>query len=188
MKRVPVYLISIGILLGMAPSIHSQNLVGRTTSGLFGLKVGVISRMDLRGERRLNTEIGSTAQVFADFRKGQRLFIATAFDFYYVEVNRSNQIMIEPGVGVKYSFPIADAGATLKPGVMIGFAYLSDTGDLPAAELFSYKLLFEAEFKIDVKKAWLGEIALFDAPTGRSASKGITLGPGVMLRLGLAFR
>ena len=85
-------------LVSLASSLSAQNLVGRVTSGRFGIKAGVISRMDMGGDLNLHSEIGSAAQVFADFPKGKGFYFGTAFDFYYIEINRSNQIMIEPNM------------------------------------------------------------------------------------------
>ena len=89
------------VLLGMASSASAQNLVGRTTRGLFGIKVGIISRMNFNDNLNRRSEIGSTGQVFADFPKGRGFYLSTAFDFYYVEINRSNQIMIEPSAAAR---------------------------------------------------------------------------------------
>jgi hypothetical protein len=175
-------------LLGLAPSVSAQNLVGRSTSGKFGIKVGVISRMNMRGDRNLQSEIGSTAQVFADFPKGKGFYFSTAFDFYYVEINRSNQIMIEPSVGVKRVCRLKRSDMMLLPAASIGFAYLAEMGDLPSSNFLTYKLLVEIHLKIDARKAWVGELAFFNAPSGSNGRRDISFGPGLMLRCGLAFR
>jgi hypothetical protein len=158
------------------------------TRGTFGLKVGVISRMSMKDGFRLKSEIGSTGQVFGDFPKGRGWSLTTAFDFYYVEINRSNQIMIEPNVGFKKEYTLSHLKMLLKPGAAVGFAYLSDMGDLPASQYLSFHLLLESHFIIDIKKAWVAELAIFHAPIGRRSGQGLSFGPGVMLRVGLAFR
>ena len=176
------------VLLSLSPSVLAQNLVGRVSSGLFGIKAGMISRMNMRGGLRLHSEIGSSAQVFVDFPKGKGFYISTAFDFYYIEINRSNQIMIEPSIGFKRSFHLRRANMILRPTGSIGFAYLADMGDLPSSNFLTFKFSVEAHFKIDAKKAWVGELGLFHAPTGSNGRLDVSLGPGVMLRWGLAFR
>ena len=96
----------------------AQNLVGRPSSGLFGVKVGVLSRMDLIADDwYLQSEIGSCAQVYADIPKGNDFYLTTAFSFYYIEINRSNQIMIEPSFGLKRAYVKSYAGMVFKPGV-----------------------------------------------------------------------
>ena len=176
------------VVVGLTPAASAQNLVGRVSSGVFGIKAGVISRMTMDGVTRLNSEIGSTAQLFVDFPRGKGFYMSVAFDFYYIEINRSNQVMIEPNIGIKRSFRLSRANMELKPGASFGFAYLSDTGDLPSANFLTFKFLVETHFKIDAKKAWVGELALFNAPRGSNRDGDLSLGPGVMLRGGLAFR
>jgi len=184
------------VLIGLSGSVSAQNLVGRVTSGRFGIKVGLISRMNMRGDLKLQSEFGFTAQVFADFPKGKGFYFSTAFDFYsikirrsnYIENNRSSQMMIEPNIGLKRAFHLNRADMQLIPAVSIGFAYLADIDDLPSSNFLTYKLLIEVHFKVDSKKAWVGELALFNAPTGSNGRLDISLGPGLMLRWGLAFR
>lgn len=183
-----IVLAAIAVLIGPASSVSAQNLVGIATRGKFGIKVGVISRMNMRGDLDLHSEIGSSAQVFADFPKGRGFYFSTAFDFYYVEINRSNQIMIEPSAGIKRAFRLKRTDMLLVPAAMIGFGFIADMGDLPAARFLTYKFGVEVHFKIDVKKAWVGELALFNAPRGTNGRGDISLGPGIMLRVGLAFR
>ncbi len=172
---------------GFSAEIAAQNLVGIPTRGTLGLKAGVLSRMTVESGMEMHTEIASTAQVFGDFPKGRGWSLSTAFDFHYVEINRSNQVMIEPSLGFKKEFHLRHQKMILKPGAAIGFAYLSDIGDLPSSQYLSYHLLFEAHFQIDGKKAWLAELAFFHAPSGSRNGESITLGPGLMFRVGLAF-
>jgi len=166
----------------------AQNLLGRPTSGLFGIRAGVISRMNLDTYPVLQSEIGSCGQVYADFPMGREFYVSTAFDFYYIEISRSNQIMLETSLGAKKAFPLRRARMVLQPGASVGFAYLAEMGDLPAVRLLTVKLLFETHFAIDPKKAWVGELAWFYGPTGDNGETTLSFGPGLMLRLGLAFR
>jgi len=101
-RRFFTFLLSIliGFLCVPGPS-SAQNLLGRPTSGLFGIKAGVISRMNLDTYPVLQSEIGSCGQVYADFPMGRGFYVTTAFDFYYIEISRSNQIMLETGLGIK---------------------------------------------------------------------------------------
>jgi hypothetical protein len=184
----PSVLTTLLFLLLVTPLASGQNLLGKPTSGVFGLKAGVISRMDFDTDRPLQSEIGSCAQVFADFPQGRDIYLATAFDFYYIGISRANQVMIDASVGLKRIFPLPRARMFLKPAVSVGFAYLAHMGDLPAVRFLSLKLLLETHFTIDAKKAWVGELGLFRAPTGSNGKNDVTLGPGVFLRWGLAFR
>lgn len=188
-KRLLTFLLSvlIGFFCMPAPS-SAQNLVGQPTSGVFGIKAGVISRMNLDTYPFLQSEIGSCAQVYADFPMGREFYITTAFDFYYIEISRSNQIMLETSLGVKRAFPLRRARMVLQPGGSVGFAYLAEMGDLPAMRLLTVKLFFETHFTIDTKKAWVGELAWFYGPKGDNGETTLSFGPGVMLRVGLAFR
>ena len=144
--------------------------------------------MNFNDNLNRRSEIGSTGQVFADFPKGRGFYLSTAFDFYYVEINRSNQIMIEPSAGIKGTVRLKRSDMILKPVAMIGFAYIADMGDVPSYNFLTFKFLVEAHFKIDAKKAWVGELGLFYAPTGSNGQGDISFGPGLMFRWGLAFR
>ena len=162
--------------------------MGRPTSGLIGVKAGVISRMNLDITPARQSGIGSCAQVFTDFPVGHNVYFTTAFDFYYVAFGGANQIMIEPSAGVKRAFPLSRARMLITPGVAVGFAYLSHVGDVPPSRFLGLKLFVEAHFTIDARRAWVGELALFDAPTGSNSNGHLSFGPGVMLRWGVAFR
>jgi hypothetical protein len=188
-KRSLTLLVSALTAFVCAPgSSSAQNLVGRPTSGLFGIKAGVISRMNLDTYPVLQSEIGSCGQVYADFPMGREFYFTTAFDFYYIEISRSNQIMLEASLGGKKAFPLRRAHMVLEPGTSVGFAYLAEMGDLPAVHLLTVKLFFETHFAIDVRKAWVGELTWFYGPTGDNGETTLSFGPGVMLRVGLAFR
>ena len=169
-------------------SISGQNLLGRPTSGVFGLKAGVISRMDFDAYQPLQSEIGSSAQVFADLPQGREFYLTAAFDFYYIGISRSHQVMIDASIGLKRIFPLPGPRMFLKPAVSVGFAYLAQMGDLPAARFLSLKLFLETHFTIDARKAWVGELGWFQTPAGSNGDSDVTLGPGVFLRWGLAFR
>ena len=181
-------LATLSSLLCVASSISGQNLMGRPTSGVFGLKAGVISRMNFDTNLPLQSEVGSCGQVFADLPQGREFYLTGAFDFYYIELSRSNQIMIEASVGLKRIFPLPRPKMFLKPAVSVGFAYLAQMGDLPASRFLSIKLFVETHFTIDARKAWVGELGLFQTPTGSNGKSDVTLGPGLFVRLGLAFR
>jgi hypothetical protein len=96
--------------------------------------------------------------------------------------------MIEPSLGFKKEFRLEHLKMLLKPGAAVGFSYLSDIGDLPASQYLSFRLLFETHFIIDIKKAWVAELALYHAPTGDRSGEPLVFGPGVIVRVGLAFR
>ena len=136
----------------------------------------------------LQTAVGSCAQVFADLPQGREFYLTAAFDFYSVAIYRSNQVMIEASVGLKRIFPLPRPKMFLKPAVSVGFAYLAQMGDLPASQFLSIKLFVETHFTIDARKAWVGELGLFHAPTGSNGKYDVTLGPGLFVRWGLAFR
>lgn len=172
----------------MSAPAGAENLVGRPTSGVIGVKAGVISRMNLNMSPARQSGIGSCAQVYADFPMGRQVYFTTAFDFYYIEFGGANQIMIEPNVGVKRAFPLRRARMLLTPGASVGFAYLAHVGDLPESRFLSLKLFVETHFTIDARRAWVGELALFHAPTGANSVEHLSFGPGVMLRWGVAFR
>lgn len=176
------------VLLCVTSSVSGQNLLGRPTSGVFGLKAGVIGRMDFDTYKPLQSKIGSCAQVFADLPQGRELFLTAAFDFYYIEISRTSQIMIDASVGLKRIFPLPGPRMFLKPAVSVGFAYLAQMGSFPAARFLSLKLYLETHFTIDARKAWVGELGLFRAPTGSNDKIEVTLGTGFFLRWGLAFR
>jgi hypothetical protein len=174
-------------LVAVTPA-GAQNLLGNTTSGLFGFKVGLISRMDLRSTPPLSSEIGSTAQVFAYFPAGRRYYWTTAFDFYYIQIVNSNQVMIEPNIGINKSFLLKRSQLTLVPGASIGFTFLADMGSIPASQYLSFKLSVEVHGIVNARQAWIGELAIFHAPMGSGGGDDLSFGPGLMARLGLAFR
>jgi hypothetical protein len=176
------------LLFATTSPVSGENLLGKPTRGILGLKAGVISRMDYDTEWTLQSGVGSCAQLFADFPQGRQFYLTTAFDFYYIGIGGDNQVMIDASVGIKRSFPLRRAKMFLKPAVAVGFAYLAEIGDLPAARFLSLKFYLETHFTIDARKAWVGELGLFQTPTGSNGKDDVTFGPGVFLRWGVAFR
>ena len=148
----------------------------------------MIGRMNLSSHPPLHSRIGSTGQVFAYFPLGRDFHLTSAFDFYYIQIVNSNQVMIEPNMGISHSFPISRSGIVLVPGASIGFAFLADMGDIPASQYFSFKLSLEARGIMNARTAWVAEIAMFDAPAGSSGDRHLTFGPGLLVRGGFAFR
>jgi hypothetical protein len=144
--------------------------------------------MDMRSQPTLSSEIGSTAEVFAYFPAGNQYSWTAAFDFYYVQIVNSNQVMIEPNVGLNRSFLFRRAQLALVPGIAIGFAFLADMGDIPASQYLSLKLSLGLHGIINAREAWIGELAVFHAPLGSSGGDDLSFGPGLMARIGLAFR
>ncbi len=174
--------------LGLCSSAAAQNLLGQTTSGLFGFKAGMIGRMNLSTEPPLQSRIGSTAQVFAYFPMGNKYHLTAAFDFYYIRIVNSHQIMIEPNMGFRRSFPLGGSKIFLAPGASLGFAFLADMGDIHSSQYLSFKLSLEARGIINTRTAWVAELAVFDTPTGNSGIRHLTFGPGLLVRAGFAFR
>ncbi|MEW5796603.1 MAG: hypothetical protein AB1772_09600 [Candidatus Zixiibacteriota bacterium] len=187
--KQPLVLFAFFILsLCTTMTVYGQNLLGNPTGGRFGVKVGVVSRMKLTTTPTRSSEIGSCAQVYIDLPQGRQFFLSPAFDFYYIEINRANQIMIEANLGLKRTFGLKRARMLLGPGVSVGFLYLSEIGDLPDSRFMSLKAFVETHFAIDARRAWVGELAWIYAPTGSNSDESLSFGPGVMLRWGLALR
>ena len=150
--------------------------------------MGLIGRMNLASEPPLRSEIGSSAQVLGYFPFGDRFYFTTAFDFHYIQIVNSNQVMIEPNIGIRHSFPLNRAKLALVPGAAVGFAFLADMGSIPASQYLTLRFSLEVHGTINAKRAWIGELALFHAPFGSSRGDHLSFGPGLLLRLGLAYR
>jgi hypothetical protein len=176
------------VLALSTPVVRAAEVIRRPTSGIFGLKVGVISRMNIRGDLDLHTEIGSTGQVYTDFPIWRRLYFSTSFDFYYVEIVRQNDVMIEGSIGFKYLFKLPRANIQLRPGVAVGYSYLPEIGVMESTDYRTVRAFLEAQFPIDGRKSWVAEFVVLGAPTGGNGGLDLSYGPGFMLRAGLAFR
>ena len=185
--RCPVIATLLSLYFITSP-VAGQNLLGQPTRGIVGLKAGVISRMDYDTDWTLQSGVGSCAQIFADFPQGRGFYLTAEFDFYFIGISNASQIMIDPSMGLKYSFSLRRAKMLIKPAVAVGFAYLAEIGSLPASRFLSLKYYVETHFTIDARKAWVGELGLFHTPTGSNGSTDATFGPGVFVRWGLAFR
>lgn len=158
------------------------------TRGTFGAKVGLMSRAHVGGDLDLQTEVGSTAQVYADFPMWGRLFGTAAFDFYYIELVRNNNVMIDASLGLKYELKLTHANMMLRPGVAIGYGFLPEINAIRASNYATIKVFLEAHFPVAIKRTVVCEVGLFGAPTGGNATYDLTLGPAYCLRVGLAFR
>lgn len=187
--RLLVHLLaSLLVVIGLVYDVSAQNLVGRPTRTIMGLKIGLITRMDLKADPNLQSEVGSNFGMFADFPKGKENYLSVALDFYYIEITRENQVMVEGSLAYKHGFVLQHLDVVLKPGFAIGYAYLADIGYLSASSYFTTKLIFEAHFKISARKAWVGELSIWHAPVGSNEDEELVFGPGILFRVGLAFR
>lgn len=169
-------------------SACADKVVKSPTRGIFGAKVGIMSRANVRGDLRLRTAVGSTGQVYADLPITTRLYVATSFDFYYIQLVRDNDIMIDANVGLKYEIPLPRANMFLRPGVAFGFGFLPEINAIDASTYATTKLFLEAHFPVNPRRSFVSELAVWGAPVGRNNMYDITLGPAFMLRVGLAFR
>ena len=70
----------------------------------------------------------------------------------------------------------------------MGFGYLSDQGDLRASQYLTFKIFAEALFRIDDRRFWVADVAFFNAPLGSSQGNDVTLGPGLVVRIGVLFK
>lgn len=183
-----VRLIAPLIIVGTADFGRAEIISTQPTRGVFGLKIGLASRANIRGDLHLRTEIGSSAQVYADFPLFSDFFFTTAFDFYYVEIVRQNDIMIEGSLGLKKSFALSRANMKLIPGASLGYAYLPEIGVMNSTDYIVLKLFFESHFAIDPRKAWVAEVAVLGAPWGGNPTYDISYGPAFLVRVGLAFK
>jgi hypothetical protein len=176
------------LIFVVSPAADAAQVHDRPTKGVFGIKLGLISRANIRGDLELETEIGSSAQVYADFPIFKDLFLTASVDFYYIQIIRQNDIMIEGTGGLKHEFALNRAGMFLRPGVGVGYAYLPEIGVMESTDYITLKVLVEAHFPIDKKKAWVGELAVMGAPKGGNDDVELSFGPGFIVRWGLAFR
>lgn len=176
------------LFVGLVPTVSAQNLVGRQTRADLSIKAGLISGMDMTGSRDLESGIGLSFQLGASLPLGSKLYVPFSFDFHNISISRENSLMIEPSLGLKGRFYFPKSEITLRPGGAIGFGYLSDQGDLRASQYLTYKLFAEALFKMDDRRFWVAEVAFFDAPIGSSKGDEVKLGPGLLVRFGVAFK
>lgn len=144
--------------------------------------------MNLDADWPVHSEVGSTFELYADFPKGKENYLSVALDFYYVEINRAQQVMAEGSLGFKHAFKLNHQAIEFKPGFAIGYAYLADIGTMRPSNFLTTKLLLETHFRNNARNAWLVELALFYAPVGSNADEDLVFGPGLMLRVGLALR
>ena len=175
------------VILFTAGSASAARTTAEPTRGIFGAKVGFMSRGNVGGDFDLQTEVGSTGQIYTDFPLWGRLFGAAAFDFYYMEIVHDNNIMIDASFGLKYEFRMSHSNMLLRPGVAIGYGFLPEINQIRASNYATVKVFLETHFPVSIKRAVVCEVGVFGAPTGGNAAVDVTLGPAYFVRVGLAF-
>jgi len=179
--------------MSMAPA-HAQYRED-ATSGLVGIKAGLFSRTNIDGETTTDgenvsfrTQVGSSAQLYADFTLFSKTYLSTSFDFYYVQIVRNNQIMLEGSLGLKRMINLGFRKTRFKPGVAVGFAYLSRIGDLKSTDFVTVKGTLETHFIMTPRRTWLLELALIQSVSGGNSRYDLEFGPSLLVRVGLTFR
>lgn len=182
-----------GILATSSGMAQSATRAG--SSGLVGVKLGLYSRTHFDGETgiagediSLRAQVGSSAQLFADFNLYREFFLSSSFDFYYVEIVRDNQIMLEGSLGLKRTVDLGFKTTRFKPGVAIGFAYLARVNALKPSNYITIKGGVETHFRMTPRRTWLLELAMIQSVHGQNNQYDLAFGPSLIARVGLTFR
>lgn len=172
-----------------ALNAHSAQVWDKPTRGVFGVKAGLITGTETRGDVQVRTGWDKSLQVFADIPVTRPVALQFAFDFHSMRSNRLDNWMIDVNVAIKPTFRLEEKRVDIKPGVAVGFgsigefeSYFEDT------DYITVKTFVEASFEIDRKWAWLAEFSVLFTPRGGKGDYDIRLGPVFLLRFGIAMR
>jgi len=187
-KISALFILIVVTTIVFAPDLRAQNLVGRATRGMVGVKLGFISNGMIREEQSHWTELGMSGGVYGDLPIGGGFYIPVSFDFHSFRLAKNWEVMLDVGVGLKATYKIQRTNVEIKPGVAIGVANLPQLGVVETSNYITTKLMLEVHFPINKRHSWVGEIALFGAPVGRNNEYDVTIGPILIVRVGLAFR
>ena len=161
----------------------------KPTRGVFGIKGGILSGTETRGDYRLRTSWDKSLEVFFDFPLTKLSAVQFAFDFHNFHVNRVDNWMIDVNLAYKPTFRMKRANIDLKPGTAIGFGHVGIfTSYFEDTRYLTVRLFVEADFIIDRKKAWLLELSTLFTPVGGNEKYDLRVGPVFMLRFGLSLR
>ena len=178
-----------GSMLVPAGAIQPRPLKASASSGLVGLKGGLYSRSQFKGDSvSFRTQVGSSAQLFADFSLFDKFYVTTAFDFYYVQIVNDNQIMLEPSLGLKRIVDIGFRNTRFKPGLAFGYARLARINALRPSGYWTFKAMLETHFTINRKRTWLFELAVFKTLHGGNGDYDLEFGPVYLARFGFSWR
>ncbi|MBU0984992.1 MAG: hypothetical protein KKA42_14055 [candidate division Zixibacteria bacterium] len=160
----------------------------RGVRGSIGIKAGVFSKGDFDAHDPYTTDIGATAQVFADFPVSSRNYLGMAFDFHNIKILRSNAVMVDISLVGKHSFPIKGNDVIIQPAAGIGIGALAQFNEFDESRYLTTKLSVEALFKYRRREMWILEVGIFRAPLGRSDAVDIVIGPMFFARVGYGYR
>ncbi|MBD3258093.1 hypothetical protein GF377_06635 [candidate division GN15 bacterium] len=168
--------------------IEGAIIEDRPTSGVFGVKAGIIAGTETRGEFRVTTDWDKSFGVFGEVPFWRPVFVQFAFDFHSFRQNRLDNWMIDANIGIKPHFRLRRHRMDIKPGVAFGYGsigeYASALGD---TDYFTLRLFVEGDFEIDRKKALLVEFSVLYA-TGGNNNLDLHIKPTMMLRFGIGLR
>ena len=177
------------LLIGSDVSASVKNKAGRRGSGVVGLKAGLFSRSEFKGDKAVfRTQVGSTAELLAEFPLGREFYLTTAFDFYYIQIVNDNQIMLEPSLGLKRIVNVGFKRTRFKPGIAFGYAHLARINALRPSDYFAIKGMLETHFTINPRRTWMIELAVFKTFEGGNGDFDLKFGPVLMLRVGFSWR
>jgi hypothetical protein len=179
-------------LLLVAPNIvaaENGNWYSRQTTGVFGLKAGVINGGSVRIGQTYETEIGLTGQAFFDLPLRTNLFAVTALDFYDLRLDADSKWMLDINLGLKPSYYLRRIDTDIKPALSVGWGHLEMDSTVETSDFLMVRLSCEGHFYIHKKRAWVLEAAMLYAPwAANDQYPDATIGPLLLLRAGVAFR
>ena len=185
---MPVMLALLLLCLAVSEGYAAQ-VWEKPTRGAVGIKGGILSGTETRGDLRLRTSWDKSLEVFFEFPIVKRTAIQFAFDFHNFHVNRVDNWMIDVNLALKPTFRLKRANVNVKPGAAVGYGYVGIfTSYFEATRYLTVRGFVEADFIIDPKKAWLIEFSTLFTPTGGNDEYDLRVGPVFMLRFGLSLR
>lgn len=194
MKQVTKNILTLALVPALAlvclssASAVSENLVGRRTAGMVGVKGGFISRGKVRNELLINTKIGNSVQVFADLPIARGFLYTVAFDFNDIKMSRDHQWMIDGSLALKYVIRSDDLKMEFKPYAAAGIGFLGDIYIFDRANFWTMKLGFETHFEVNPKRFVLFELAVLKAFPGPDNDYDSAIGPVYLFRAGIGLR
>jgi hypothetical protein len=181
--------IALCCLLATADQSNATEIWNKPTRGAFGVKLGLITGTETRGDMMLRTSWDKTFEIFAAVPVFRNVFAQFAFDFHSLTNNRTDNWMLDINLGLKPRLRFPKANMVVHPGLAVGYGHVGTHDSFfEDTDYITVRAFVETGFRINQKTDWLAELSVLFTPQGGSNGFDLRIGPVFLLRVGLALK
>ena len=180
---------AVGIVL-ITTLILAGNSFGQEGVTHYGVKAGLVTpgEVTIEGLGSDDGDISYSFGGFLDYGLAAKLSGGLSLDLHNAKYGEFSKTLIDFSLTLKALVSRPEASTKIRPGIALGYGAMGATdNDEDGTKYFLVKAGVELLFDRGQGPDWLGELAVFGAPSGGNDAASVTFGPGLILRAGIQF-